>query len=96
MSTIEQGASERRNYKQGGYEYLLNDEKKTAWIVKAPSIGRCRRFRIPNHVIINGERYEIESVEIGAYKKTKRLKHLVVPDSILFLDEYNFIPILLV
>lgn len=90
MSTIELDSSERRNYKQGGYEYLLNHEEKTAWIVKAPRIRRCRRFRIPNHVIINGERYEIESVEIGAYKKTKRLKHLVVPDSILFIDEYNF------
>jgi hypothetical protein len=32
MSTIEQDASKRRNYKQGGCEYLLNDEERTAWV----------------------------------------------------------------
>ena len=90
MGTIAQDASERRNYKQGGCEYLLNDEKKTAWMVKAPRIGRRCRYRIPDHVVINGERYDIESVEISAYRKAKCLKHLVVPDSILFIDEYNF------
>ena len=90
MGTIEQDASERRNYKQGGCEYLLNDEERTAWIVKGPRIGRRRRYRIPNCVIINGEHYDIESVEIGAFKKAKCLKHLIVPDSIIFIDEYNF------
>lgn len=90
MGTIEQDASERRNYKQGGCEYLLNDEERTAWIVKGSRIGRRRRYRIPNRVIINGEHYDIESVEIGAFKKAKCLKHLIVPDSIIFIDEYNF------
>lgn len=31
MSTVEQDASERRNYKQGGCMYLLNDDERTAW-----------------------------------------------------------------
>ena len=90
MSTIDQDASKRRNYKQGGCEYLLNDEERTAWIVKGPRIGRRHRYRIPNQVIVNGERYDIESVEIGAFKKAKCLRHLIVPDSIIFIDEYNF------
>ena len=90
MSTIEQDASKRRNYKQGGCEYLLNDDERTAWIVKGPRIGRRHRYRIPNHVIVNGERYDIESVEIGAFEKAKCLRHLIVPDSIIFIDEYNF------
>ncbi len=90
MGTIEQDVSERRNYKHGGCEYLLNDEERTAWIVKGPRIGRRHRYRIPNHVKVNGERYDIESVEIGAFKKSKCLRHLIVPDSILFIDEYNF------
>jgi len=90
MGTIAQDASERRNYKQNGYKYLLNDEEKTAWIVKGPRIGRCHRYRIPNHVIVNGERYDIERVEIDAFEKAKSLRHLIVPDSIIFIDEYNF------
>ena len=36
MSTIEPNAVERRSYKQDEYEYLLNDEGKTVWIVKGP------------------------------------------------------------
>lgn len=86
MDTTNQKASERRKYKQDGFKYLLNDEEKTAWIVKAPRIGRRSRYRIPDHVIINGERYDIESVEIYAFKEAKCLKHLVIPDSIVYID----------
>ena len=89
MSTIDQPYTERRKCKLGRCEYLLNDEAKTAWIVKGPRIGRRRRYRIPDHVMIDGERYTIESVEIAAFKEGKCLKHLVIPDSILFVDEYN-------
>lgn len=90
MNTENQDSTERRSYKQDGCEYLLNDEAKTAWIAKGPRIGRCRRYRIPDHVVIQGECYVIESVECGAFKEAKCLEHLNVPDSILFLDEYNF------
>ena len=52
----------RREYKQGKFIYLLDDEEKTAWIDKG-HIGRCHRYRLPDHVMIDGERYTVESVE---------------------------------
>lgn len=89
-STIDQPASERRQYKMGGCEYLLNDEARTAWIVKGPRIGRRTRYRIPDSVVVDGEKYTVESVEIGAFRKAKCLKHVVIPDSVEFVDEFNF------
>jgi len=90
MSTVEQKAAERRQCWHKGCEYLLNDEARTAWIVKGPRIGRHRRYRIPDSVVISGKTYIVESVEMGAFKRAKCLRHLVVPDSIEYLDEYNF------
>ena len=36
---------ERREYRQNGFVYLLDDEEKTAWI-KQGRIKRCRRYRL--------------------------------------------------
>lgn len=90
MSTLSQPKEERRTYKAKGCEYLLNDEEKTAWIVKGPRIGRIKRYRVPDTITIEGTAYIVESIEIGAFEKAKCLKHLVIPDSIEFVDEYNF------
>lgn len=90
MSTLNQPREERRTYKAKGYEYLLNDEEKTAWILRAPRIGRKKRFRVPDIIDVEGTAYTVESIEIGAFGKAKCLKHLVIPDSIEFVDEYNF------
>jgi len=79
----------RREYKQGKFVYLLDDEEKTAWIAKG-HIGRCRRYRLPDHVMVDGERYTVESVEIGAYNCPKTLQHLVILDSIRYVDEDVF------
>ena len=76
----------RRKYKQGKFLYLLDDKEKTAWIAKG-HIGRCRRYRIPDHVMIEGVRYTVESVEIGAYNSPRTLHHLVIPDTINYVDE---------
>lgn len=70
----------RQFYRNGKWSYLLDDDAKTARIVKG-HIGRCKRFRIPESVEVDGERYKIVSVEIGAFNKAKCLKHLVIPDS---------------
>lgn len=80
----------RRKYKQGKFVYLLDDEEKTAWIGKG-HIGRCRRYRLPDHVIIDGERYTIESVEEGAYNRPRTLRHLVIPDTFNYVDEWAFL-----
>lgn len=79
----------RRKYKQGKFVYLLDDEDKTAWIEKG-HIGRCRKYRLPDHVMIDGERYTIESVEAGAYNKSRTLRHLTIPDTFNYVDEWAF------
>lgn len=75
----------RREYKQGRFVYLLDDDEKTAWI-KEGHIGRCRRYRLPDHVMIDGERYTVESVELGAYNYPRTLRYLVIPDTFVFVD----------
>ena len=75
----------RREYRQGKFVYLLDDEEKTAWIAKS-HIGRCRRYRLPDHVMVDGERYTVESVEIGAYNHPRTLRHLVIPDIFIYVD----------
>lgn len=80
----------RRKYKQGKFLYLLDDEEKTAWIAKG-HIGRCRRYRLPDHVMVNGAQYTIESVEAGAYKRPRTLRHLVIPDTFNYVDEWAFL-----
>ena len=79
----------RRKYRQGKFVYLLDDEEKTAWIDKG-HIGRCRSYRLPEHVMIDGERYTIESVKIGAFYIPGTLRHLVIPNSINYIDENAF------
>ena len=79
----------RREYSQDGFVYLLDDEEKTAWI-KQGRIKRCRRYRLPDHVMIEGVCYTVESVEIGAYNCPRTLRHLVIPDSVHYVDENAF------
>lgn len=81
---------ERREYRQGGFVYLLDDEEKTAWI-KQGRIKRCRRYRLPDHVTIDGVRYTIESVEAGAYNRPRTLRHLIIPDTFNYVDEWAFL-----
>ena len=45
--------SERREYRQGRYVYLLDDNDHTAWI-KQGHIGRCKTYRIPSSMNIEG------------------------------------------
>ena len=80
---------ERRKYRQGGFEYLLDDVEKTAWINKG-RIPRVRRYRLPDHVIIDGQCYTIESVELGAFLCPNYLHHLVIPDSYTYIADGAF------
>lgn len=75
--------------KRRGFTYRLDKERKTVWILKG-HIKRGRRYRIPSRVEIEGVEYIVESVEAGAYKVPSTLRHLVIPDEIQYVDEYNF------
>ena len=66
----------RREYRQGRFVYLLDDNDRTAWI-QSGHIGRCKTYRVPSSVDIEGVRYTITSVELGAYKCPRTLQHLI-------------------
>lgn len=87
------GDNMERLYCNKGYKYILNDNNYTAKIVKG-HIGRVVTYRIADHVIVDGIRYEIDSIAAGAYNHPRSLKHLIIPDSIVYLDEdtLNFLP----
>lgn len=76
----------RRIYRTRKFVYALDDNDMTAWIVKG-HIGRCKRYRIPQYVNIDDKTYTINSIEIGAYNLPRTLKHLVIPDTITYIDE---------
>ena len=82
--------SERREYRQGRYVYLLDENDHTAWI-KQGHIGRCKTYRIPSSVNIEGVPYTITSVELGTYKRPRTLQHLIFPDTIEYIDEDEFL-----
>lgn len=79
----------RREYRQGRFVYLLDDNDRTAWILSG-HIGRCKTYRVPSSVDIEGVRYTITSVELGAYKCPRTLQHLIFPDTIEYIDEDEF------
>lgn len=72
-----------------GFEYNLDDEKHTAEITRG-HIGRCHSYRIPDHLLVDGIRYTVDSVGFGAYNYPRTLKHLIIPDSITYLDHDSF------
>ena len=80
----------RREYRQGKFVYLLDDDEKTAWIAKG-RIGRCRCYRLPDHVMVDGERYTVDSVEAGAFNRPRTLRHLIVPGTFNYVDEWAFL-----
>lgn len=67
--------------------YLLCEDTKTATLIKDSNIRRQSRYRLPKCIICNGLKYTITRIEIGALKKSKRLRSLIIPDNIEFVDE---------
>ncbi len=81
--------TDRREYRQGRYVYLLDDNNDTAWI-KQGHIGRSKTYRIPASVNIEGVCFTVTSVELGAYNRPRTLRHLIFPDTIEYIDEDEF------
>lgn len=77
----------RRKYRHKKFEYLLDDEEKTARLTRM-HIGRVSRFRIPDHVTDNGIRYDIVEIWDGAIRNPKTLRHLIIPDSVTYVGEH--------
>ena len=82
---------DRRRYRIGDFEYLLDDEDRTAWISEGNS-GGAKVYTMPEKVEIEGVVYTITSVEIGAYgtPQDASLEEVWFPDSYDFFDECSF------
>jgi len=83
--------NERRRVCQGEFEYLVDDDDRTAWIYKGNS-GGAKVYTLPETAVIDGVPYTITSVEIGAYgtESDSLIEELYIPDSYEYLDEESF------
>jgi len=82
---------ERRRVRQGDFEYLVDDDDRTAWISEG-HCGGARVYTMPGKVTIEGVEYTITSVEIGAYRTSHdtNLEEVYFPDSYEYFDKYTF------
>ena len=82
---------ERRTVSRDGFEYLLDDDDRTAWIKEGNS-GGARVYVMPEKVEIDGVTYTITSVELNAYNTLldTGLEELYIPDSYEYFDELAF------
>jgi len=69
--------------------YLLNHETGRARILQIPRIKRRKRYRIPEHINYNGKRYIIDEIDICEWRG-KCVKHIVIPNTIEYLDPDSF------
>ena len=83
--------NERRRVRQGEFEYLVDDDDRTAWIYKGNS-GGAKVYTLPETAVIDGVPYTITSVEIGAYgtESDSLIEELYIPDCYEYLDEESF------
>ena len=82
---------ERRRYRIGDFEFLLDDDDRTAWIDEGNS-GGVNVYTMPERVSIEGEEYTVTSVEAGAYNTSQDafLEEIWFPDCYEYFDEYAF------
>ena len=82
---------ERRKVRQGNFEYLLDDDDRTAWINEGNS-GGARVYTLPESVVIEGIVFAITSVEIGAFGTCydTGIEELYVPGCYEYMDQDCF------
>lgn len=80
---------ERETVSVNGIEYLIDRDKRTAWIGKTPIQGSVE-LTLPESVTIDGIRYTCTDVEWGAFDDEPNLAVLNIPDSYTYIDEYAF------
>lgn len=71
------------------WEFDTDETGRTVKIIRG-HIGRCKTFRIPQNVIIDGVVYQVKSVDLCAFNSPRTLKRLIIPDGVQFVDECNF------
>lgn len=91
MRQLSKGYEERRRYRIGDFEYLLDDDDGTAWIEDGHS-NAARIYTLPETVEIENRVFQITSVEAGGYgtEKDRTIEELFIPDCYEYLDEYSF------
>ena len=77
-----------RIYRHRGWEYILCDEDHTAWISRG-RVGRRRKLRVSDHVVVDGVRYTVTMIENDAFKISYKLRHIRIPDSIFSVGTYS-------
>lgn len=80
---------ERKVVKQSGYVYLIDEATSTAWIKKG-RIGRRKNYRVPSKVAVNGVEFTIDGIDYCAFRRNRAIHHLIIPDTITYLDEDAF------
>ena len=73
-----------------GINYSINDENKTASVVKS-SYGRYSgHISIPESIEYNGEQYDVTSIGGSAFSGCSGLTSLTIPSSVTTIGEYAF------
>lgn len=78
--------SQCRKHRQKRFIYLLDHTTRTAIILRG-HVGRCKTFRVPDYISVEGCNYTITGIDVAAFNTPRTLKHLIVPDTITHIDE---------
>lgn len=81
----------RRSVRIGSFEYLVDDDDRTAWIRDGNS-GGAKVFILPEIAEIEGFVYTITSVETGGFNTPwdDGIEELFIPDCYEYVDELSF------
>lgn len=71
------------------WKFEIDETGRTVKIIRG-HIGRCKTFRVPQNVIIDGVVYQVKSIDLCAFNSPRTLKRLIIPDGVQFVDECNF------
>lgn len=77
-------------YRKGKWIFKLNYQDKTAWIIKG-HIGNKKVFTLPDKVKYGAEVFNIQFVELFAFKNEQFVEEIHFPDSYQYIDEDGFI-----
>lgn len=88
---MSKGYYERRRFRSGDFEYLLDDDDRTAWIDKGCS-GGARVYSLPETALVEGIVYKVTGVEVHGFNTQGdcQIEELFIPDNCEYIDELSF------